>query len=153
MSTPAHGGGPPVLVREATPADLPAARRLIGAAGLPLGGLDDADLLIAEAGDRVIGTVALERHGTGADGAVLLRSAAVDPSWRGCGIGTELVRAALEQTTGAPTALLTETAADYFVRFGFRPVDRAELPGALSASAELTGACPTSAQAMLRASN
>jgi amino-acid N-acetyltransferase len=47
-------------------------------------------------------------------------------------------------------ALLTETAAGWFPRFGFHPVDRAALDPALAASAELAGACPATAQAFLR---
>jgi hypothetical protein len=46
--------------------------------------------------------------------------------------------------------LLTETAAEYFTRFGFAPVDRDRLPDSLGESAQLRGACPDSAQAMLR---
>jgi amino-acid N-acetyltransferase len=50
----------------------------------------------------------------------------------------------------APVALLTETADGWFPRFGFRPVPREALPAALSASAELRGACPATARALLR---
>jgi len=48
-------------------------------------------------------------------------------------------------------ALLTVTAAGYFDRFRFTVTDRAALPVALSASAELTGACPATATAYWRA--
>ena len=144
---------PSVLVREAAPADLPAARGLLVRAGLPLDGLDGAAVvLVAAAEDRVVGTVALERHGRDAGTAFLLRSAAVDPAWRGRGVGAALTGAALERvdTVCAPVGLLTETASAFFPRFGFRPVPRTALPSALAASAELRGACPTSATAMLR---
>ena len=145
---------PPVLVHEATPADLAATQDLIAAARLPLAGLEDAALvLVAAAADgTVVGTVALERHGTGDDTAFLLRSAAVAPSWRGRGIGAELTAAALAHVdaAGAPVALLTETAAGYFPRFGFTAVPRDRLPTDLGASAELQGACPASARALLR---
>lgn len=143
----------PVRVRDAAPADLAVVRRLIATAGLPLDGLDDAaHVLVAEAGGRVVGTVALERHEAGSRPVFLLRSAAVDPTWQGRGVGTALTTAALERVdvARAEAALLTETAADYFPRFGFRAVDRAELPPALGASAELRGACPASAHALLR---
>jgi amino-acid N-acetyltransferase len=145
--------GPPVTVREAAPADLPVVSRLITDAGLPLDGLSDAAVvLVAEAGGAVVGTVALERHGTGQDTTFLLRSAAVEPAWHGRGIGTALTAAALQRvdSVGAPVALLTETAAAYFPRFGFASLTRDALPAALTASAELRGACPVSAQALLR---
>jgi amino-acid N-acetyltransferase len=143
----------PVRVREAAPADLPAVRHLIAAAGLPLDGFDDiTHVLVADAGGAVVGTVALEQHGAGPGTAFLLRSAAVAPTWRGRGVGAALTSAALAHVDaiGGPVALLTETAARYFPRFGFAPVDRAALPAALAPSAELRGACPASAQALLR---
>jgi amino-acid N-acetyltransferase len=145
--------GPPVRVREAAPVDLAAVRTLVADAGLPLDGLDGAAVvLVAEAAGRVVGTVALERHGDGAGPVFLLRSAAVDPAWRGRGIGAALTAAAMDRVdaASAPAALLTETAGGYFPRFGFTAVGRTELPAALGASAQLRGACPTSAQALLR---
>jgi amino-acid N-acetyltransferase len=144
---------PPVAVREAAPADLPAVRDLVSAAGLPLDGLAEAAVvLVADADGAVVGAVALERHGAGPDTAFLLRSAVVAPAWRGRGVGTVLTAAAVAHvdTVGAPVALLTETAADYFPRFGFTPVDRTALPAVLGGSAELRGACPASARALLR---
>ena len=141
-----------MLVRNATSADLPAARQLIAGAGLPLDGLDDAEVLVAAGEGRIVGAIALEQHGSGPSRAFLLRSAAVAPECRSRGVGAALVRAALERvdTAGAPVALLTETAAEYFPRFGFALVDRTQLPPSLEASAELRGACPASAPAFLR---
>ena len=144
---------PPVLVREATPADLAPIHHLIAAAGLPLAGLDDAaHVWVAEVARTIVGTAALERHGTADAPTFLLRSAAVDPAWRGHGVGSALTAAALAHVddAGAPVALLTETAAGYFPRFGFTAVARDRLPAALAASAELRGACPASAHALLR---
>lgn len=144
----------PPLVREASPADLARVRALVTEAGLPLAGLHTAaTVLVADAGGSVVGAVALERHGGGPELAFLLRSAVVDPARRGRGIGAALTRAALAHIdAGAPVALLTETAADWFRRFGFLPVDRGCLPPALEGSKELCGACPVCAQAMLRTS-
>lgn len=44
--------------------------------------------------------------------------------------------------------LLTTTAGDFFPRFGFTPIARAEMDPALESSEELRGACPASALAM-----
>jgi amino-acid N-acetyltransferase len=148
-----EGEVPSVRVREATRADLPAVRELIAAAGLPLDGLHDAcHVLVADADGLVVGTVALEQHGSGRDTALLLRSVAVHPSWRDRGIGAALIASALTPVdrAGADVALLTETAGDWFPRFGFIPVERTSLPRVLESSEELRGACPASAQAMLR---
>ena len=141
-----------VTVRRAEAGDWPGIRRLVDAAGLPLDGLTDTHaMFVAARGDRVVGTAALERHGDGDDSAYLLRSVAVDDQCRHSGIGTVLVQRALsEVASGAPVALLTETAADYFPRFDFVPVDRDQLPAGLAASPELRGACPASAHALLR---
>jgi amino-acid N-acetyltransferase len=88
-----------------------------------------------------------DRHG----GAYLLRLVAVRDEARGRGIGAQLVCVALAAVDPArPVALLTETAAGWFPRFGFHPLDRAALDPALAASAELTRACPATAQAFLR---
>lgn len=142
-----------VLVRDATNQDLVAVAALVQEAGLPLDGLADATVvLVADAGGRVVGTVALERHRGAEQTAFLLRSAAVDPGWRGHGVGGALTGAALDvvDMAGAPVGLLTETADDYFPRFGFVPVPRDELPAVLRSSAEFSGACPASARALLR---
>jgi amino-acid N-acetyltransferase len=155
LRTGGTGTLPHVTIRRATPGDLAAVRTLIAEAGLPLDGLDDAALLLvaeAEADGAVVGTVALERYATDAGPVFLLRSAAVAPEHRGGGLGAALAAAALEHVDAerAPVALLTETADGWFPRFGFRPVARDELPEALAASAELRGACPDSARALLR---
>jgi amino-acid N-acetyltransferase len=141
-----------VTIRTADPADWPAIRALLAAAGLPTNGLAGSyRLFVAARAGRIVGTAALERHGDGADTAYLLRSVAVDPGARCSGLGARLVARALGEARGeAPVALLTETAAGYFPRFGFIPVDRAQLPATLSSSAELRGACPDSARALLR---
>ena len=45
--------------------------------------------------------------------------------------------------------LLTISAQNYFPRFGFKQITRAEIPESLNASAELRGACPDSAVVMM----
>jgi amino-acid N-acetyltransferase len=152
MTSDAQAAELPVVVRAATPADLPAIRALLTSSGLPSDGLESAEVLVAMAEVRLVGAVALERHGTSQDEAFLLRSAAVATTWRGRGVGAALTAAALERVdeAGAPVGLLTETAATYFPRFGFVPVERVRLPAALAASTQLQGGCPVSAQALLR---
>jgi amino-acid N-acetyltransferase len=46
---------PPVLVREATPADLATVRDLLAATGLPRAGLDDVALVLVAAADGAVG--------------------------------------------------------------------------------------------------
>ncbi len=144
----------PVSVCDADPVDMADVIELVRNARLPLDGLRDAAvILVAKVEGRVVGTVALERHGSGTQLAFLLRSAVVDPAWRGQGIGAALTSAALENVdaAGAQVGLLTETAERYFLRFGFVPVSRGDLPAVLKGSPELRDACPASAHTLLRA--
>jgi amino-acid N-acetyltransferase len=135
-----------VRVRPARPADYPAVAGLLDAAGLPTAGLSPslADFLVAETGDRIAGAIGLEVYG----GAALLRSAVVAAAARGRGAGTALVVALLERARGRGVRdvyLLTNTAEEWFPRFGFARIRREAVPAALHASAEFQGACPESA--------
>ena len=148
--------GATVLVRPAHARDDAPARALLKRAGLPLDGYEQfwRRWVATHRNGELAGVVALERHGT--PPVYLLRSLAVAPDQRGTGLGAALVRTALAAADAhehgrAGVGLLTETAAGYFDRFGFTATDRAGLPAALSASAELTGACPATATAYWRA--
>lgn len=55
----------------------------------------------------------------------------------------------IAETVG-PVALLTETAAGWFPRFGFTVTSRDRLPRALPASAQVRHVCPASATTMIR---
>jgi amino-acid N-acetyltransferase len=139
----------PFTFRQATTNDWPQIAVLLDAAHLPLEGAQKhlAEFLLAFQGQTLVGTVALERYGATA----LLRSVAVLPSVRGLGIGQTLVRQALERASQLgirQIVLLTTTAADYFPRFGFQTIQRAEVPLAAQASIEFREACPDSATVM-----
>jgi amino-acid N-acetyltransferase len=140
------------VIRRAGQADLPAIAELVTRCGLDADGLDTAVVFVAADAAEVVGAIALEQYGLGEATAFLLRSAAVAPDARGRAVGETLVHAALRQVDSlrAPVGLLTETAGEYFTRFGFASVDRGNLPSALNDSAQLRGACPDTAQAMLR---
>ncbi len=124
--------------------------RLLRASGLPDAGLDELGetLLVARAGDRIVGCAALELYPP----AALLRSVAVDPARRGSGLGIELTEASLvlARELGLERLfLLTETATAFFPRFGFRAVAREEVDPAVKRSEEFRALCPESAQAMV----
>lgn len=138
-----------MTITPAEPTDLPAILDLLTQHGLPHAGLTEhmGAALVARAGGAVVGSAALEIYG----GAALLRSLAVAPALRGQGLGGRLVAAALARAHALGVRrlyLLTTTAADYFPRFGFRPITRDEVDPAVRASAEFTGACPQSASVM-----
>ena len=119
---------------------------LLDRSKLPRAGVADhiGSVIVAREGTRIIGCVGLEIYG----GAGLLRSVAVDIAHRGLGLGIQLTETALElaKQRGVRTLyLLTETASDFFLRFGFQRITRAEVDPALKGSAEFTGACPDTA--------
>lgn len=140
---------PQFAIEAARVEDWPGILALLARVQLPPDGLRDhlATALVARSGGAVVGSAALELY---ADGA-LLRSLAVEPRLQGRGLGRRLAQAALEKARALGAThvfLLTETAADFFPRFGFRPVERAQVPSGVRQSIEFTSACPDSALAM-----
>jgi amino-acid N-acetyltransferase len=139
-----------VRIEAARRDDLPAIRALLDQHRLPHAAIERFldDVLVARAGDRVVGCAALERY----DAAGLLRSVAVAEARRGTGLGTRLTAAALDHARahGIRTVyLLTETAAGFFPRFGFHAVPRPAVAPAVRQSVEFTSACPETALAMV----
>ncbi|MFH0848860.1 MAG: arsenic resistance N-acetyltransferase ArsN2 [archaeon] len=123
---------------------------LLRSNGLPPDGLNDHlnMILVLRENERVSGSAALEIYDT----AALLRSVAVERQRQGKGWGKQLTNAMLklaEEKGVTHVYLLTETASDFFERFGFRRVDRSEVPLTVRSSVEFTSACPESAMAML----
>jgi amino-acid N-acetyltransferase len=136
-------------VAPARPADLPDVLQLLALTKLPVAGIENhvATTLVARRQQRVVGCAAVEVYGN----AGLLRSVAVDPEVQGQGLGQELTTAALDlaRTRGVRTVfLLTTTAGEFFPRFGFRTITRAEVAPAVRRSVEFTTACPDTALAM-----
>lgn len=138
-----------VQIERARATDTDAVERLLESATLPTLGvsqwLDSA--VVARDGDRIVGCAALEIYPSG----VLLRSVAVDDAWRGRGLGKDLVESALTfaRQRGATAAfLLTTTAPQFFPRFGFVRITRAEVPDDVKQSIEFTSVCCSSAIVM-----
>ena len=119
--------------------DLPQIRALLYDAGLAA----DVDhlvpcFLVARENGRVVACASLEEY----EGAGLLRSVAVDPSHRNRGLARSLVTALIERAHSrglATVYLLTDTAADYFARHGFRTITRDQVRPAVLASEQLSG--------------
>lgn len=138
-----------VELRTAGAEDLPGVLSLLGRAALPTAGVADAfsHFIVAEAGGKLVGVVGLELYGQSA----LLRSAAVEESWRGSGVGRVLVERALDlarQQRIEDVYLLTTTAEQYFPKFGFACVSRDAVAEGVQSSIEFQTACPASAVAM-----
>ncbi len=138
-----------IAIAAATATDLPAILDLLERSKLPRAGLEGhlKTTLVARDGTRLVGCAAIESYGT----AGLLRSVAVDAALRSQGLGQRLTRAALDLAQGhgiKMVYLLTETAGDFFPRFGFQPVTRAQVASVVQQSVEFTSACPASALVM-----
>lgn len=136
-------------IRPAGPADLEAVVRLLEASDLPTAGVDEAlpRFLVAALGDRLVAVAGLEVHGS--DG--ILRSVAVDPTFRGRGLGGRLTERIVGDAREAGLRrlyLLTTTAEEYFPRHGFRRIGREDAPPDVQRSVEFREACPASAVAM-----
>lgn len=138
-----------IALRQAHPADWPAVQALLAAHQLPVDGAREhlPTFVLAVAGSEVVGCAGVEPHGD----VALLRSVAVAPGLQGQGIGRRMVSLLLEELrrrSFKAVYLLTTTASDYFLRHGFQPLPRGQVPAALQRSAEFQGACPDSATLM-----
>src|SRR5437763_12023792 len=125
------------VMRRATPHDWPKVAALLATADLPLAGAEAhlSDFFLAFRDDVLIGSAGLERYGDTA----LLRSVAVAVPERGHGLGQALVQQVLTYAAllgVRQVVLLTTTATAFFLRFGFQPISRAEVPRASQASVE-----------------
>jgi amino-acid N-acetyltransferase len=137
-----------ITIEAAQPSDLPELQALLVRSDLPPDGLSEhiGAALVARDDARIVGSAALELYGQ----AALLRSLAVEPALRRQRLGQQLVRAALSlarQRGVAEIYLLTTSAAEFFPRFGFAPIERAGVAPAVRQSIEFVSACPASAQA------
>ncbi|MHB8811883.1 MAG: arsenic resistance N-acetyltransferase ArsN2 [Steroidobacteraceae bacterium] len=140
-----------LTLRSASAADLEAIRELLVRSGLPTGDLRTArpEFLIASQDGRLIGSGALERFAN----AALLRSVAVEPEWRGAGVGYRIVAELERRARSAGIAqliLLTLTARDFFARQGYGIQERSHVPAAVLDSAEFRSLCPASAVCMAK---
>ncbi len=104
---------------------------------------------MAREGTRVVAAGALQRFGSSA----LVRSVVVDPDRRGGGLG-EMIVLELERLARAAhidrLVLLTETAAEFFARHGYRVIERSGAPPGVQASEEFRCLCPSSAVCMAK---
>lgn len=138
-----------VEIRNTQPEDLPAVLALLAAASLPRVGVPEhfQHFLVAHVGGELIGAVGMEDYGPSA----LLRSLVVTPRYRGNGFGGALTERLLQQAKERGVKrlfLLTETAPDFFRKFGFRNIARQEADVAVQQSVEFQTACCQSAVCM-----
>ena len=105
------------------------------------------NFFIVKNGNNLIGAIGLEQYGN----CGLLRSMVVDPQYRNKNIASELVQLVEKHAVSLGIGeifLLTETAATYFIKRGYRQMLREEVPESVQASSEFRSVCPVSATVM-----
>lgn len=123
-------------IRSARPADVPAIQHLVNAFaadGLMLSRTlselyeNLRDFLVYEQDGQVLGCTALHVIW---DNLAEVKSLAVDPALQGKGVGSDLVRAALDEARrlGIPRVFALTFRAHFFERLGFHAIDKHELP-------------------------
>ncbi len=133
------GAEPPVAVRRAVTADVPAIRRLIDTYSADGRLLDKAtvtlyedvpEFWVAERAGRVVACGAL--HVMWQDLAEI-RTLAVEPELRGHGIGARIVRELLADARrlGVQRVFVLTFETEFFARFGFEEIDGAPVPPAV----------------------
>jgi N-acetylglutamate synthase-like GNAT family acetyltransferase len=138
-------------VNPASSQDLIAIRALLERAGLPTSDLESAqpEFVVIRADGEAIAAGALQRFGSSA----LLRSVVVARDRRGRGLG-RLIVSELEYTARAARItqliLLTQTAAEFFARQGYRVIERNSAPEEIQESEEFRSLCPSSATCMAK---
>jgi amino-acid N-acetyltransferase len=118
-----------ITIRPATPADQPAITALVRAAHLNPIRIGWRNFLVAEDAGRVVGVGQMRPH---SDGSRELASLAIMPDHQGAGIGTRLTWALLARETPPTYLFCSAPTAAFYTRFGFRAVERADLPPVLA---------------------
>jgi amino-acid N-acetyltransferase len=138
-----------ITISPATAEDLESIKSLLVASGLPTAGVDEhwRTFLVARDGASLVGCGGAEAY----QFTALIRSVAVDPSYRSSGLGRRIVRQLLDRLASRGLRefyLLTTTAEAYFKKRGFKTIDRDEVHPQLLSSREFQDACPASAVCM-----
>lgn len=126
--------------RLATKADLRDVEALLRACSLPVGRIrgEAVQFHVSRDGTGLLGCAGIEELG---GKVALLQGVAVAERARGAGLAALLVSALVADVRlrGIESLVVrTETAAGYFTRLGFTPVDRAAIPHELLASREFS---------------
>jgi arsenate reductase (thioredoxin) len=121
---------------------------LLKSCGLPTEDITEATkLFVATEGNDIIGTIAIELY----DNLGLLRSLAVNNTYRSKGVGKNLVafiEAFARNNNIKELLLLTTTASEFFSGLSYQQLKREDTPTAIKQSTEFTSTCPSSAIVM-----
>ncbi|MFN4257048.1 MAG: arsenic resistance N-acetyltransferase ArsN2 [Saprospiraceae bacterium] len=137
------------MVTPAQSTDFQKVAAFLAAAKLPTSDLPAGlpHFFVALEGGELAATAGVEIFGE----IALLRSVAVAPAQRGSGLGAAILRTTIAhaQAKGATSIwLITDSAAGYFEKHGFRAVERSAAPPEIAGTAQFAGLCPSSAVVM-----
>lgn len=138
-----------ILLKNVCPAQAPDLINFLEQVKLPTSDLptDLSSFILALDGAQIVGSAGMELLGN----VGLLRSVAVAETHRNQNIGQQLFTAALDYArlnAVQEVFLITNTAAEYFEKNGFRQVDRADVPIEILETKQFSALCPASAIVM-----
>ncbi|MFX0049886.1 MAG: arsenic resistance N-acetyltransferase ArsN2 [Candidatus Hodarchaeota archaeon] len=122
---------------------------LLSQVNLPKEGIEAhiSDFIVSLDEGTVIGCAGIEIYET----VGLLRSVAVHPDYQGRAIGNALIHRMLshaQKRSVEEIFLLTETAEEYFLRLGFKMINRDDIDYRIKETQEFKTLCPASAISM-----
>jgi amino-acid N-acetyltransferase len=124
-------------IRRAGQADQSSITSIVRVAGINPFDLRWQRFLVADDRGRVIGVIQIKPHG---DGSRELASLAVVPEHMDQGVGSALVGAILASEIGPVYLTCADRLEGYYVRFGFRCLEPAEMPSYFRRLSRLTRA-------------
>jgi amino-acid N-acetyltransferase len=138
-----------IAIENAEIGQIDGVKRLLKNSDLPYKDIDGhfANFIIAITKGEMTGVIGMEDYGN----IALLRSFAVEKEHRSNGVGKLLLQRlfSISKQKGIKELyLLTTTADGYFSKFGFKKVDREQLPEKIKSTAEFKSLCPVSSVCM-----
>ncbi|MEQ9264491.1 MAG: arsenic resistance N-acetyltransferase ArsN2 [Balneolaceae bacterium] len=136
-------------INVASEEDLGSIIRLLSEYDLPTQDIGDSDIefYVVKKGRDLVACVGLEII----EDTALLRSLAIEKESAHQGIGTQLVKFILDESSVKQLKsifLLTETAASFFTKLGFKTIERNSAPEAMQRSTEFSELCAETAVCM-----
>ena len=136
----------------ASPSDERRIKELLSFCGLPHEDITPQHLhhfWLLKKENQIVGVVGLEVLAS----CALLRSLAIDPSYRGEGLGSQLAQQVEKYARSLNVNslyLLTTTAESFFTKRGYKKVQRETLPERIQGTAEFRSLCPATAVCMVK---
>ena len=136
--------------RRSTIEDFPEIIEFVSESKLPVSDIIPGKQLftVAEAKNKIIGSAGLEVYGNNG----LFRSLAVKPNYRNLKIGKDLLTKTINLCKDGSIKrlyLLTTTADIYFLKLGWKVIERNDVPEDIRLSSEFLSICPSTAVCMI----